>query len=59
MHMCACVHVTYGKGMGVREQLWGSFLAFYSVGQLDRTQIGGLGGKNLYLLSHVTSPITF
>ena len=45
--------------------IWGSegslqepFLSFYSVGPWDQTQVVRLGGRHLFLLSHLAGPRT-
>jgi hypothetical protein len=45
--VCVCVCVC------VRDNMWQSVLSFYYVGTRDRTLVIELGGKCLYILSHL------
>lgn len=42
-----------------KDNLCGSVVTLYIVGPEAQTRFGRLGGKHLYLLSHLTSPQCF
>ena len=48
----------HGLSMGLEDNLWESVLSCY-VHSDDPTQIVGLGGKYLYLVSHLANPRLF
>lgn len=50
--MCVRVHLSEGQ----TNNLWELTLSFCHMGSWDQTQVVSLGGKLLYMLSHLTGP---